>query len=140
MIADTTFSAGADIEYMDPHEVNEYISDFENSGYDKDFIQTLIDDLGFEQAANEIDDVEYYEDVTDEQDLGYAVVEALGGVEDLDPDTLQSYFNYESFGRDLTFEGYNIDNGFAYRVAMHNRLARKIDTMRVITLIEKNLK
>ena len=140
MIADTTFGAGADIEYMDPHEVNEYISDFENSGYDKDFIQTLIDDLGFEQAANEIDDVEYYEDVNDEQDLGYAVVEALGGVENLDPDTLQSYFNYESFGRDLTFEGYNIDNGFAYRVAMHNRLARKIDTMRVIALIEKNLK
>lgn len=140
MIADTTFGAGADIEYMDPHEVNEYISDFENSGYDKDFIQTLIDDLGFEQAANEIDDVEYYEDVNDEQDLGYAVVEALGGVENLDPDTLQSHFNYESFGRDLTFEGYNIDNGFAYRVAMHNRLARKIDTMRVIALIEKNLK
>lgn len=140
MIADTTFGAGADIEYMDPHEVNEYISDFENSGYDKDFIHTLIDDLGFEQAANEIDDVEYYEDVNDEQDLGYAVVEALGGVENLDPDTLQSYFNYESFGRDLTFEGYNIDNGFAYRVAMHNRLARKIDTMRVIALIEKNLK
>jgi hypothetical protein len=140
MIADTTFGAGADIEYMDPHEVNEYISDFENSGYDKDFIQTLIDDLGFEQAANEIDDVEYYEDVNDEQDLGYAVVEAFGGVENLDPDTLQSYFNYESFGRDLTFEGYNIDNGFAYRVAMHNRLARKIDTMRVIALIEKNLK
>lgn len=140
MIADTTFGAGADIEYMDPHEVNEYISDFENSGYDKDFIQTLIDDLGFKQAANEIDDVEYYEDVNDEQDLGYAVVEALGGVENFDPDTLQSYFNYESFGRDLTFEGYNIDNGFAYRVAMHNRLARKIDAMRIIALIEKNLK
>ena len=42
---------------------------------------------------------------TDDSDLAwYYIDELIGGIESLDRDTLERYFNYESFGRDLAYD------------------------------------
>ena len=50
-------------------------------------------------------------DVNNNEDLGAGYIEEIyGGIEELPRETLEQYFDYESFGRDLGYEGFNIVN------------------------------
>lgn len=63
-------------------------------------------------AANVIDDkYRFISGVEDTYDLGcYIVEEIYGGTECLPQDTLERYFNYDSFGRDIRLEYYKNDD------------------------------
>lgn len=56
-------------------------------------------------AIESCDDVSIYPDCSNTTDLAYEYVDQLGGPETLDQDTLERYFDYEAFGRDLDIEG-----------------------------------
>ena len=55
-------------------------------------------------------DIQFYPGVSTDSDLGYYFVEEFGGVEQLDRNTIESYFDYEKLGRDLGFDEYETEN------------------------------
>lgn len=85
------------------------IWDLMNSGVDMDIIFALAEYLQNEDDLIKIienGDFTVYYDVNNDEDLGYEIVDNVyGGVENLGKETLESYFGYDSFGRDLQLEG-----------------------------------
>lgn len=81
---------------------------FDGDPDDEDDVREFCEQYG----VDDIDDVDaytYYGAVSD-SDIGYTVIDEWGsGVEELSKDTLESYFDYEGFGRDY---GINADGGF----------------------------
>lgn len=131
---------GANLEHYNIEQVNEWAEEIQNSDIDADVLEAIIDDYGIEDAVASLDDIDVIWDVNDEYDLGVQYVEQIyGDVSGLDTETLQRYFDYRMFGQDLSYD-YTINNGFAYRVAMRNPLAQKIDSIRSAALFEKHLK
>ena len=61
-----------------------------------------------EDAIEKRDDGMVYTDCYDERDLGYAIVDEMGGIEQLGKNTLEMYFDYEGYGRDSIING-NMD-------------------------------
>lgn len=63
-------------------------------------------------ANAEFDDCRLYPDVATDRDLGEYVVEELGV--ELSKETLQNYFDYEKYGRDVRLEegGSFVDKGY----------------------------
>lgn len=54
------------------------------------------------------------DNVNNNEGLGEGYIEQIyGGIEELPRETLEQYFDYEAFGRDLSFEGFNIEDGKA---------------------------
>ena len=54
------------------------------------------------------------DDVNNNEGLGEGYIEQIyGGIEELPRETLEQYFDFEAFGRDLSFEGFNIKDGKA---------------------------
>ncbi len=51
------------------------------------------------------DDLSYK---NDEERLGYAIADKLGGIEHLDRKTLESHFDYEGYGRELDHSGFTL--------------------------------
>ena len=65
-----------------------------------------------EYVASEFDDCWLYPDVATDRDLGEYVVEELGV--ELSKETLQNYFDYEKYGRDVRLSegGSFVDKGY----------------------------
>ena len=63
-------------------------------------------------ASAEFDDCSLYPEVTTDRDLGLYIVEDMGV--ELSKETLQNYFDYEKFGRDVRLEegGSFVDKGY----------------------------
>lgn len=63
-------------------------------------------------ASAEFDDCNLYPDISTDRELGKYVVEELGV--ELSKETLQNYFDYEKFGRDVRLEegGSFVDKGY----------------------------
>lgn len=63
-----------------------------------------------------------WDDDIDQRELAYHLVESLGGVEELGKQTLEDYFDYEAFGRDLVLSGdYTlIDDGNGNNIVVCN--------------------
>lgn len=79
------------IESLDDDEI-EIIDAFLQEGYD------------FEYAIDNMDDVIVWYDCNDMTDIAYQYIEETGLLHDV-PESLQNYFDYESFGRDMGYEG-----------------------------------
>lgn len=140
MIADTDGLGNSVGEYDDIRKVNEWVEAVEDAGLDEDLLEALLDEYDLEYVADNIDDVDYWNDVDDEKDLGYRIIEELGwdGISD---DDKQMYFDYEGFGRDIVInDGYTIDNGFAFRVASRTALGNDIHARMLVALAEKNVR
>lgn len=140
MIADTDGLGNSVGEYDDIRKVNEWVEAVEDAGLDEDLLEALLDEYDLEYVADNIDDVDYWDDVGDEKDLGYRIIEELGwdGISD---DDKQMYFDYEGFGRDIVInDGYTIDNGFAFRVASRTALGNDIHARMLVALAEKNVR
>lgn len=140
MIADTDGLGNSVGEYDDIRKVNEWVEAVEDAGLDEDLLEALLDEYDLEYVADNIDDVDYWNDVDDEKDLGYRIIEELGwdGISD---DDKQMYFDYEGFGRDIVInDGYTIDNGFAFRVASCTALGNDIHARMLVALAEKNVR
>lgn len=66
-------------------------------------------------------DVLHYENVFNEEDLGRAYVDSIGGPSNLEKDTLMAYFDYEAYGRDFVLDGdFILDNGMAVCLRPHS--------------------
>lgn len=66
--------------------------------YDKDQVDAIL------QNGYDLDDVEefaFYSDCVDRGDLAEKYIDEIGGVQNLERETLESYFDYDSYGRDL---------------------------------------
>ena len=96
-------------EYPSLDELNEF-----GEMIDDDAFKAILEDQGnFEYAKKvyESGDYVFYPGITDETDLAYEEVEMLGGVENMTQNEIEDYFDYEQFGRDLSFEHYEDDEG-----------------------------
>lgn len=95
-------------EYDNIEELNEVAEQFE--GLDEEeqrvFEVMLEDGYTSEEALEKISNGDYriYYDCKDMSDVAYTVVEECGYLNQI-PENLQSYFDYEAFGRDLDIEG-----------------------------------
>lgn len=79
----------------------------------------------FDEALDKCDDGSVYYDCYTDQDLGYQLIDqTIGSPSELDKDTLEMYFDYDSFGHDeringdyedLDNEGYS-DQDFGYEL------------------------
>jgi antirestriction protein len=140
MISDTSGLGNSVGEYDDIRSVNEWVEAIEDAGLDDDLIEALLDEYDLEYVADNIENVDYWPDVSDDEDLGYRIVDELGfdGISD---DAKKMYFDYESFGRDIVInDGYTIDNGFAYRVASRTALACDMHDRMLVSLFERNVR
>lgn len=83
----------------------------------KEVFAALIDD-GYEEdkAFDIVDDNDYlYVEGDDDAELAENYIDEIGGVESLNRDTLEQYFDYDGYGRDLAFEFIKTDNGYVSR-------------------------
>lgn len=80
----------------------------------KEVFAALIDD-GYEEdkAFDIVDDGDYfYIEGDSNTDLAYNYIDEIGGIEALGRDTLERYFDYEAFGRDLAFDLIGTEHGY----------------------------
>ena len=87
-------------EYPSIDEVNDVAEKLESVD-DEDVFAAILGEVGdIQEAIDIIDSGDYsvYPGVYDDSDLGYEVAEQLG---ELPKDTLEMYFDYEAFGRDI---------------------------------------
>lgn len=96
-------------EYISYEEVNELVEKIEAVGNDEK-AGAIIETYGID-ALDNADDIYYisYSDLDDynhDRGLGYYIVEENGGIENMGNDTLEMYFDYESFGRDIKLNDY----------------------------------
>ncbi|MFS9312254.1 antirestriction protein ArdA [Streptococcus oralis] len=82
---------------------------------DEDLVLSFIESNSSDPKAlvnAEFDDCRLYPDVATDRDLGEYVVEELGV--ELSKETLQNYFDYEKYGRDVRLEegGSFVDKGY----------------------------
>lgn len=70
---------------------------------DPDFLAILEATGNFEDAKNSYESGNYYllPEIDNYTDLAYEYIDQMGGVETLDPTTIQQYFDYGLLGRDL---------------------------------------
>ena len=80
----------------------------------REVFAAFIDD-GYEvdEAFDIVDDDDYfYIEGDSDTDLAYNYIDEIGGIENLDRDTLERYFDYDGFGRDLAFDFIETENGY----------------------------
>ncbi|EJV6890117.1 antirestriction protein ArdA [Enterococcus faecalis] len=94
-------------EYESIDKLNDYAEKIEEL---PNFLLTNLDEALDYEDLEEIlnnggENFNIYEDANTEEELGYAVVEQIyGSVSNVPSDCLERYFNYRSFGRDVSIE------------------------------------
>lgn len=101
-------------EYDDIDELNELAETLENlDDYDREIVNAILGE-GYDIAeAIEIkDDCIVYSNCNSMTDVAYEYVEMTGLLYDV-PEYLRNYFDFEAYGRDMSFEGHFVftDNG-----------------------------
>ena len=116
-------------DYYDELERYIKITDIKGFNFDLDFSEASLSDInelfnldvdmnklesyaefdGFMDVSKIInenwDDIYLYEDVDSNEELGYYYIHSiLGDISQLSREQLESYFDYEAFGRDLNYE------------------------------------
>lgn len=96
-----------------------YGRDFRLEFYANDWLDVDEDDeeevarVCEEYGVDDIEDIDAYTyfGATSDSDLGYALVEQFGW-DGVGKDNLERYFDYDSFGRDLSMDGTFVEGGF----------------------------
>ena len=111
------FIDGDDIEQMlfRAMRVNQgNIEEYFDATYDFDEddatrIAILMEDMNydFDDAMDRKDDLIVYGEFDSDKDFAYEYIDSIGSLEDALGDNIQSYFDYESFGRDVRLETYD---------------------------------
>lgn len=89
-------------EYDNIDELNELAEDIKNLDDSEILIMSAYLDRGatVKEAVAKCDDGSIYYDCYSDQDLGYEMIERMGGIDNLEREVLETYFDYEGFGRD----------------------------------------
>jgi len=101
-------------EYSNLDKLNEIAKSLEDlDEHEKEVVKVLLGE-GYEltDAMEKKDDCMIYYNCNDMEDVAREYVEQVGLLNDI-PSNLQNYFDFESFGRDMSFEGHYVftDNG-----------------------------
>lgn len=95
-------------EYSNIFEVNERAEEIDNlDDYEQEILEALTDEgYNFEEALNIVTqgDYMYYDDCYNMTDVAMQYIEETGLLHYV-PEHLQNYFDYEAYGRDMSFEG-----------------------------------
>lgn len=103
-------------EYDSLEELNEIAEELENlDEYDREVVNAFIENgSDIEEALDGLRGGDYmvFSNCSDMTDVAYQYIEETGLLNDV-PETLRNYFDYEAYGRDMSFEGTFIftDNG-----------------------------
>lgn len=104
-------------EYDNLDELNEVAEKIEDLDEDQsEIVKALMHDLSYtvDEAIDKVTDGDYiiWSNCDDMTDVAYQMVEEYGYLNNI-PENVARYFDYESYGRDLGFEGTFIfmDNG-----------------------------
>jgi antirestriction protein len=94
-------------EYDSLDELNNMASQIDSLDESQILIMSarLYNGESFEDALAGCDDGSIYYDCYSDQDLGYEIIDQIGGTEQLDKDTLEMYFDYDGYGRDIRLNG-----------------------------------
>lgn len=99
---------GLDInEYADIYELNSLAEQIQDMDEYQIIGFGLYRNHGYsiEDALERSEDIVVYPNCVDMTDVAYEYVDTIGGIEALGRDTLEMYFDYDSFGRDLGING-----------------------------------
>ena len=103
-------------EYDSLDELNEMAEELENlDEWDKEIVNAFIENgSDIQKALDGLRDGDYmvFQDCNDMTDVAYQYIEETGMLNEV-PESLRNYFDYEAYGRDMSFEGTFIftDNG-----------------------------
>ena len=89
------------------YDINDYVDEYERlPEYEQEVVDALLDNLyDFDEALKKYEECLVIDGTTDE-DLGHYYAEEVdGGVSNLSKDTLEPYFDYEAYGRDIRLDG-----------------------------------
>ena len=86
-------------EYTPIKSLNAYAEQLEEIS-DIPYVEELLEVYSIEDILAYGYDLDFVE-ADDEEDLALEIIEQMGGTETLDKSTLERYFNYEAYGRDL---------------------------------------
>ena len=97
-------------EYPNIDQVNEVAEAIEESSYPEDVVSAVFDHYSYDiDAAIETlrnSEFMFYPNVDDATSLAeYAINDIDGGIENLSKETLQDYFDYEAYGRNMEVSG-----------------------------------
>jgi len=97
-------------ETPDIDNVNAVAQAYQDSSYSEEVISAVLNHYSYdiEDGLNKLSngDFFFYDGVYDAKSLGEYVVNNIdNGVENLSAETLQSYFDFEAYGRDIETEG-----------------------------------
>ncbi|WP_270744366.1 antirestriction protein ArdA, partial [Lactococcus lactis] len=86
-------------------ELNEYAEKLEEIS-DIDHLKDFLEIYSIDDIIDNKDDLDFVEAENDE-DLAQELIEQMGGLEVLSIETLQRYFNFVAYGRDLAIDNYS---------------------------------
>lgn len=105
-------------EYSDISETIDMLRRYEDFDDTQKEVFAAIIDYGYEvdKAFDIVEDNDYlYVKGDDDAELAENYIDDLGGIEELDRGTLEQYFDYDRYGRDLAFGFIKTDNGYVSR-------------------------
>lgn len=94
-------------EYSNISEINDIVERFDKLCEDneEEIVVALCDYYNdIDDVENSIDNTYIYWDVNDMEDVAREYVEETGYLQNI-PDNIAQYFDYESFGRDMSYDG-----------------------------------
>lgn len=94
-------------EYDNLDELNELAETLEDlDEYEREIVEAIISEgYTLEEAIDKKDDCIVYGDCQDMEDVAIEYAEMTGLLNSI-PENLQSYFDFEAYGRDMSFEGH----------------------------------
>lgn len=129
ILADWEGIGSGDYTYAGFDAVNEKaqeIADALEDNYMPDeLVEALIDYYGLDYAIDVIKEEPWYIEADSDEDLAYKIIDELygGDVTELGSDTLEMYFDYAAYGRDLAINDFTEIGG--YYVSRASRKASK---------------
>ena len=102
-------------EYSSVWQTIDMLRDYEGFDDDQREVFTAFIDDGYDadDAFRIVDDGDYVYYVADsDAELAETYIDEIGGIENLDRDTIEQYFDYDAYGRDLAFDFIKTKNGY----------------------------
>jgi antirestriction protein len=115
-------------EYMGEGDFDMVIKSYKVSkekGIPMSVISNIMSQYSPDDLSDWVDD-RYEGEFNSDEDLAYHYVDMIGGLENVGQDTLERYFDYESFGRDLSYDYTEID-GHYFRTYKKGGSIKKYD-------------
>jgi len=105
-------------EYMGEEDFDKIIKAYkisEEKGIPADVIASIMREYDPEDIESWIEE-NYEGEFDSDTDLAYHYVDMMGGVQGLSKNTLEHYFDYESFGEELAMNDYTNFDGHYFRI------------------------